>query len=218
MVKTRNLKSNLRQITEWTTPLDYRYIVNEARGQVVSGSGPIRLRADVGDTREAAGDVPVPPLRYTTAARGSVLPLTASGSFPAGPCSLDWSGSASYEALPPPGSKRRLIAYMKADGVAHVAMLGLALAADQPDFVQSGCTQSRFQAGFGTLHEQVSYPTLIENNNDQIPLHSLRLAFNDHLGFADHFSIGAGSFESVLVRLKWQEVVPRFAPLPSDGS
>jgi hypothetical protein len=210
-VEVRGLKSNLRQLTEWRLPLDYTWIVMEAQGLKVTGIGNIRLRADVAGSRDVPGDAPIQPVRYTIATRESQLPLTASGSFPAGPCSVNWSGSATYLAIPPPAYRHILMAYLKVDTTARRGSLGLALGAPQPDFTQSGCTTSNFQAIFGPLNEQVSYPSPVKNSTDVIPLHSLSLPFDEHYGIA------ADTYSTVLVRLKWDPVVANHPPLPTDG-
>jgi len=210
-VKVRGLKSNLRQLTEWTLPLDYTWIVMEAQGLKLTGVSNIRLRADVAGSREAPGDAPIQPVRYTIATRESNLPLTASGSYPAGQCSIDWSGSATYVAIPPAGYRHILMAYLKVDTAARRGSLGLALGAPTPDFTQSGCTTSHFQAIFGPLNEQVSYPSPVANSTDLIPLHSLSLPFDENYGIA------ADTYSTVLVRLKWNPVSAHHPPLPTDG-
>ena len=81
-----------------------------------------------------------------------------------------------------------------------------------PDFTQYGCGDpTKFQAVFGTLHEQIMFPSPVEGSTDQIPMHALALAFGQDYGIAP------GRFENLLVRLVWSEVVPRFAPTVEDG-
>ena len=210
-VKVRGLKSNVRQLTEWNLALDYTWIQMEAQGLKVAGVGKIRLRADVGLTREAPGEEPAKPVRNTIATRDSNLPLVASGSYPVGPCAIQWSGSAVYPAIKPPGTPRELIAYLQADTAKQKGSLGLAIGAATPDFLQSGCTTANFQAIFGPLMEEVSFPAPMENVPVTIALHALSLRFED--GWA----IGAGFFQSVLVRLKWQVAVANHPPLATDA-
>jgi hypothetical protein len=209
-VQVRGLKSNLRQLTEWTMALDYTWVQMEAQGLKVAGVGKIRLRADLGKTREAPGEEPAQPVRNTIATRDSNLPLVASGSFPVGPCAIHWSGSAVYPAIRPAGTPRLLTAYLQADTAKRKAALGLAIGADNPDFLQSGCTTSNFQAIFGPLVEQANFPSPVDSTVT-IPLHALSLAFDD--GWA----IGPGFFESLLVRLKWQVAVANHPPLATDA-
>ena len=211
-VLARGLKSNVRQLTEWTMELDYTYIMMEAQGLKVAGLGRIRLRADVGATREAPGEEPTKPVRHTIATRESNLPLVASGSFPAGPCSVVWSGSAVYPAIPPAGENRVLSAYLKADTAVPRGSLGLALGAATPDFAQSGCNATTyFQAGFGALAEQMMFPSPEENSTHMIRMHAISLPFDEHYG------VSAGTFSTVLVRLKWQAIVANHPPLAADG-
>lgn len=210
-VKVRGLRSNLRQLTEWTMALDYAYIPLEAQGLKVAGLGRIRLRADLGKTREAAGEEPTAPVRNAIATRDSNLPLVASGSFPAGQCTLVWSGSAVYPAIKPAGTPRELTAYLQADTAKKAASLGLAIGAANPDFLQSGCGPStNFQAIFGALMDEGVFPSPVDSTVT-IPLHALQLTFDD--GWA----IGPGFFESVMVRLRWQVAVANHPPLATDA-
>jgi hypothetical protein len=103
-----------------------------------------------------------------------------------------------------------LTAYLQADTAKRKAALGLAIGADNPDFLQSGCTTSNFQAIFGPLVEQANFPSPVDSTVT-IPLHALSLAFDD--GWA----IGPGFFESLLVRLKWQVAVANHPPLATDA-
>lgn len=212
-VEVRGLKSNLRQLTEWTLKLDYTWKLLEAQGLKVNGLATIRLRADVGPTREAPGEVATEPLRHTVATRESNLPMVASGAFPTPMCTLLWSGSPTYKAIPLPGEDDQLVAYLALDTHARQGRLGLGIGSMVPDFTQYGCGDpTKFQAIFGTLDEQIMFPSPVEGSTDQIPLHALALAFGQD------YRIAPGRFENLLVRLVWSEVVPRFAPTAEDGA
>lgn len=212
-VEVRGLKSNWRQLSEWTLKLDYTWKVLEAQGLKVAGLGSIRLRADVGPTREAPGEVPAQAKRHTIATRESNLPMVASGSFPTPKCTLVWTGSATYEAIPMPGDDDLLVAYLALDTQTRHGSLGLGIGSMVPDFTQSGCGDpTKFQAIFGVLDEQIMYPSPVEGSTDLIPMHALALNFG-----AD-WRIAPGRFENPMVRLVWGEVVPRFAPTPDDGA
>lgn len=212
-VEVRGLKSNLRQLTEWTLKLDYTWKLLEAQGLKVDGLATIRLRADVGPTREAPGEVATEPLRHTVATRESNLPMVASGAFPTPKCTLLWSGSPTYKAIPLPGEDDQLVAYLALDTHARQGRLGLGIGSMVPDFTQYGCGDpTKFQAIFGTLDEQIMFPSPVEGSTDQIPLHALALAFGQD------YRIAPGRFENLLVRLVWSEVVPRFAPTAEDGA
>lgn len=212
-VTVRGVRSNLRQLTEWTIPLDYTYVVMEQFGLKIDGPGTIRLRADVGASRDVPGEPPLQSLRYAYDTRDSQIPLTARGSFPTPKCTLIWTGQATYKAIPDAGYRQSLMAYMKVDTTAKQGWLGLALGTPSPDFVQSGCGSSEgIQPGFGTMDAQVWYPSPLDGSTDQIPLHSLALSFD-----AD-YRIAAGRSDTVLARVVWPEVVPASPPLPTDGA
>jgi hypothetical protein len=211
-VRVRGVASNLRQISEWTLDLDYTWVVMETQGLKVSGPGRIRLRADIGATREDAGEVPAQPLRQAIATRDSRLPLAASGSLPTGACTLNWTGNATYNAIPMAGDGRGLVAYFRVDTATKQAALGLALSAAQPDFTQTcGPVSSGFQAIFGPLDQQVGFASPVPGSSDVIPLHALALPLGSD------WRIAADTRQTVLVRLRWGEVVPSFPPLPDDG-
>lgn len=208
----RGIKSNLRRLTEWTIPLDYTYVVMEPFGLKIDGPGTIRMRADVGGSRDVPGEPPVQSVRYAYDTRDSQIPLTARGSFPTPKCTLVWTGQATYQAIPDPGHRQSLMAYMKVDTTAKQGWLGLALGTPSPDFVQSGCgTSDGIQPGFGTMDAQVWYPSPLDGSTDQIPLHSLALSFDAN------YRIAAGRSETVLARVVWPDVRPVSPPLPTDG-
>lgn len=212
-VMVRGIQSNLRQLTEWTIPLDYTYVVMEQFGLKIDGPGTIRLRADVGGSRDVPGEPPVQSIRYAYDTRDSQLPLTARGSFATPKCTLVWTGQATYKAIPEAGYRHSLIAYLKIDTTAKQGWLGLALGAPSPDFVQSGCGSSDgIQPGFGPMDAQVWYPSPLDGSTDQIPLHSLALSFDAN------YRIAAGRSETVLTRVVWPDVAPASPPLPTDGA
>jgi hypothetical protein len=212
-VTVHGVKSNLRHVTEWTIPLDYTYVVMEQFGLKIDGPGTVRLRADVGASRDAPGELPVESVRYAYDTRDSQIPLTARGSFPTPKCTVVWRGQATYRAFPEAGHRQSLMAYMKVHTSARKGWLGLALGTPSPDFVQSGCGSSDgIQPGFGTMDMQVLYPSPVEGSTDQIPLHSLALSFDQN------YRIAAGRSETVLARLVWPDVRPVSPPLPTDGA
>jgi hypothetical protein len=212
-VKVHGVKSNLRQLTEWTIPLDYTYVVLEAQGLKIDGPGTIRLRADVGASRDVPGEPPVQSVRYAYDTRDSQIALTARGSFPTPKCTLVWTGQATYKAIPEAGYRHSLISYLKVDTAARQGWLGLGLGTPSPDFVQTGCGSSDgIQPGFGTMDAPVSYPSPLDGSTDQIPLHSLALSFDAN------YRIAAGRSVTALARLVWPDVVPASPPLPTDGA
>jgi hypothetical protein len=211
-VVVRGVKSNLRQLTEWTIPMQYTYAVLERFGLVVDGPGTVRLRADVGGTRDVPGEVPVQSTGYAYDTRDSQFTLTGRGAMPTPKCTLVWTGQATYMAIPEAGYPHSLMAYMKVDTVTKQGFLGLALGAPTPPFVQTGCgTTDGIAAHFGTLDAQVSYPTPLEGRTDVIPLHSAALSFGPD------YRIVAGRSETQVARVVWPEVVPVAPPLASDG-
>ena len=81
VVEVRGVKSNARQLTEWSMPLKYVWInAGGKTGWKVEGSGTIRLRADVGGYRVVPGEAPKYILRGGAPTKDSALPVTASGS------------------------------------------------------------------------------------------------------------------------------------------
>jgi hypothetical protein len=212
-VTVRGVRSNLRQLTEWTIPLDFTYVLMEQAGLTIDGVGTIRLRADVGASRDVPGEPPVQSDRYAYDTRDSQLPLVAKGSYPTPKCTLVWTGQATYKAIPEAGYRHILTAYLKVDTAARKGWLGLALGTPSPDFMQTGCGSiDGIQPGFGTIDAQVWYPSPLDGSTDQIPLHSIAL------GFDTNYRIGAGRSETVLTRLVWPEVAPVAPPLDSDGA
>jgi hypothetical protein len=185
----------------------------EQFGLKIDGPGRVRLRADVGGSRDVPGEPPVQSVRYAYDTLDSQIPLTARGSFPTPKCTLVWTGQATYKAFPEPGYRQSLIAYMKVHTSAKKGWLGLGLGTPSPDFVQTGCgTSDGIQPGFGTMDDQVMYPSPVEGSSDQIPLHSLALSFDEN------YRIAAGRSETLLARVIWPDVKPESPPLPTDGA
>ncbi len=212
-VLVQGVKSNLRQLTEWTIPMQYTYAIMESVGLVVDGPGTVRLRADVGGSRDVPGEAPLQTTRYAYDTRDSQFTLTGRGALPTPQCTLVWTGQATYKAIPEPGYPHSLMAYMQVDTVARKGFLGLALGAPTPPFFQTGCgTTDGIGAHFGTLDAQVGYPTPVEGSNDVIPLHSAALRFGPD------YRIAAGRSETLVARVVWPEVVPVAPPLPTDGA
>ena len=212
-VLVHGVKSNLRQLTEWTIPMHYTYAIMEHVGLVVDGPGTVRLRADVGGSRDVPGEAPVQTTRYAYDTRDSQFTLTGRGALPTPQCTLVWTGQATYKAIPEPGHPHSLMAYMQVDTVAKKGFLGLALGAPTPPFFQTGCgTTDGIGAHFGTLDAPVSYPTPLEGSNDVIPLHSAALSFGPD------YRLVAGRSETLVARVVWPEVVPVAPPLPTDGA
>jgi hypothetical protein len=114
-VFVHGVKSNLRQLTEWTIAVDYTYAFMERFGLVVDGPGTVRLRADVGGSRDVPGEAPVQTTRYAYDTRDSQFTLTGRGSLPTPKCTLVWSGHAVYKAIPEAGYPHSLMAYMQVD-------------------------------------------------------------------------------------------------------
>lgn len=212
-VVVRGVKSNLRRITEWTIPLDYTYTVMEAMGLKIAGIGRIRLRADVGGTRDAPGQALQETVRYAYDTRDSELPLKASGAMPAGPCTVVWTGQATYRAIPEPGYRHGLMAYLKIDTWTRRGWLGLGLGTPGPDFVQTGCGYDQgIQPGFGTLDVPVDYPSPLQGSSDVIPLHAVAFDFDAQWRLQPDRSV------TPLARVTWPVVAPVAPPLPTDGA
>jgi hypothetical protein len=212
-VLVHGVKSNLRQLTEWTIPMNYTYAIMEHVGLVVDGPGTVRLRADVGGSRDAPGEAPVQTTRYAYDTRDSQFTLSGRGALPTPKCTLLWTGHATYKAMPESGYPHSLMAYLQVDTITKRGFLGLALGAPTPPFFQTGCgTSDGIGAHFGTLDAQVSYPSPLDDRTDLIPLHAAALSFDPD------YRIVAGRSETLVARVVWPEVVPVAPPLATDGA
>jgi hypothetical protein len=97
IVEVRGVKSNARQLTEWSIPLKYSWInAYGVPGWKFEGTGKIRYRADVGSYRLLPGEAPKYITRGGYPTKDSVLPVTASGSHTEGDCTSTLSGTGNY--------------------------------------------------------------------------------------------------------------------------
>jgi len=207
-VRVRDLRSNLRQLSLWTLALDFRFSMIPTASAKITGNGTIRLRADLGATRELPGGPVQQPVRYAYATRDSSLPLMASGAL----ASCPWIGSATYPGIKMEGDHHELAAYLKVDTASHTGSLGLALGSLGRDFTQTcSYASTPVAATFGVLDLLQNYPSPVVGSSDQIPLHSLSLAFGNE------FQIPEDSRTTPVVKLYWLQAKPRFPPLATDA-
>ncbi len=97
VVELRGVKSNARQLSEWTIPLKYSWVdAYDIPGHKFQGNGSLRLRADIGGYRLLPGEAPKYLERGGAPTRDSALPLTASGSYTDGDCTMTLSGTGNY--------------------------------------------------------------------------------------------------------------------------
>ena len=97
IVEVRGVKSNARQLSEWSIPLKYSWIdAYGTTGHKFEGTGKIRYRADVGGYRLVPAEAPKYIARGGAPTKDSALPITASGSHTDGDCTRTLSGSGNY--------------------------------------------------------------------------------------------------------------------------
>jgi hypothetical protein len=96
IVEVRGVKSNARQLTEWSIPLKYSWIDAYAIGLKFEGTGKVRYRFDVGGYRLISGEALKYIPRGGAPTKDSALPVTGSGSHTSGECTSTRSGTANY--------------------------------------------------------------------------------------------------------------------------
>lgn len=128
VVEVRGVKSNARQLTEWSIPL--KYVWNNPGGKTgwkVEGSGTIRLRADVAGHRVVPGEVPKYIPRGGPPTKDSSLTLTGSGAFTQGTCTEKLSGTATHDMQAGDGSAVGLVSAFVIAGDTRKGSLGMLL-------------------------------------------------------------------------------------------
>ncbi len=186
VVEVRGVKSNARQLTEWSIPLKYVWTNPGGKtGWKVEGSGTFRLRADVGGHRVVPGEVPKYIPRGGPLTRDSSLTLTASGSFTQGTCTEKLSGTAAYDRQAADGSGVGLVSAFSIAGDTRKGSLGMLLAVPAAPLMvtRSGsnadCTGSApFLATLGKLDSIATLPGDQTDNPVQIKYPALDFALD----------------------------------------
>ena len=133
-VQVRDIKSNLRQLTEWKVPFKYTWSnYTDIPALKFEGSTTLRFRLDVGSFRKKPGTEPVYLIRGTWPTKDSGMTVTGSGSGKASPgdCTSTLSGSGYYPCWPPnPNSTPDLILIspIRVDSKGKLGVMGLAWA------------------------------------------------------------------------------------------
>ena len=145
VVEVRGVKSNARQLTEWSIPL--KYVWNNPGGKTgwkIEGSGTIRLRADVAGHRVVPGEVPKYIPRGGAPTKDSSLTLTASGAFTKGACTEKLRGTSTFDRQGGDGSGVGLVSAFVIAGDTRKGSLGMLLAvpATQLTVTRSGSSAS----------------------------------------------------------------------------
>ncbi|MFO1316383.1 MAG: hypothetical protein U1F58_12330 [Burkholderiales bacterium] len=96
VVEVRGVKSNARQITQWSVDVEFTETVPLMGSFKFKGGGSMRFRGDVAGWRTEPGG----PVHYAErggfATRDSKISVTASGTWSQGPCTSTLSGSWDY--------------------------------------------------------------------------------------------------------------------------
>jgi hypothetical protein len=215
-VKVDEHRSNVRQITEWRMPIDYRWLDQYHVGLRVDGKLQLRWRADVGPVRERPGEAPRKPVRFAIGARDSGMALSASGSYSEPLCSYAWSGDADFgsqlDAIEGDTSTdgRFIFANLRVDTHARKGNIGLAMAADGGMFTETNCSGSHeFTTALGLLDSVVEFEVV--GAVAKLPLPALSV------DFGSDFTILGGTHLDDELRLRWSDVKPSFPPLADDA-
>lgn len=154
VVEVNGVKSNARQLTEWSLPLTYQWVnVSNYLGWKVEGSGRLRFRADIGEYREKPGAAPVAKPRGGLATQDSRLELTASGTRTQGTCTYKLQGADTYTSTSAAAGGTTVVAAFKVDGRSRILDVGLMLG------VTSGFNATVTCPGQGTVTSPLN-PTL----------------------------------------------------------
>lgn len=204
--------SNVRHLSEWKLPIDYRFAYPWQPGPNVTGKVDLTYRADVGRRRDAPGEDPKEAHAYSYPTRHSYAELRAAGSFPAGACNLTWSGSALYPAIREGAEPRALVAYMDLNPGGGRADLGLGLgSSSKTDFVTTCATSTPFAPGFLGLETTHSFASPVDVNQ-MVSFPSVKFDMN-----SSSYAIAGGKVKTQLMDLTWAPSEPLSPPLPASA-
>jgi hypothetical protein len=221
IVEVRSVKSNARQLTEWTLLAQYNWDnVFDTAGHRFDGSGTLRFRADIGGYRLAPGEAPKYKLRGGVATRDSSMTVTASGTnVDSSGCVTTLVGTGTYvsPALLGGTPGTIILAAFKAIGDTRSSGLGLAFGSLTPphQIVLSGpkgCLQGAFPyaAAFGLLDVEADFPTDQSDNAQQMTLPAMLFPLDTSYGIpatSRSYSDFGGS-----LRLAWPGSVAKNPP------
>lgn len=193
-VVTRGVKSNLRQLSEWTLSVHYGWTTPlfPTTGPTIDGSGTVRYRGDVSGYRDKPAEALKYLLRGMIATKDSALTVTASGSGNAGGCTSTLSGTGVFKS-PSAQMEPYFVSPLKIDPQSRTGAIGLGFGASASPFtltISGGrdCNISTpFPPVIGLLDGPDDFPQSQEENAMVFPLPALRLTFTPGFTFTfDH--------------------------------
>ncbi|RJF96533.1 hypothetical protein D3870_18985 [Noviherbaspirillum cavernae] len=210
-VRVGDRKSNIRQLSQWTTSLKYLFEDVDRPGLKTQGMAKIVHRADIGKIRDTPAEKPRDVTGYAIATADSALSLTASGSYPQPPdCTITWSGSMTYPGLPDAGG-HVIFAYLKVNTAKRTGALGLGLGSFAPDFTEKGCSDShKFGTNFGLLQGLEEFERETGIGIVEVPLTAVQVKYG-----ADFTLIG-DTFSKDGLTITWSSATPQYPPLADD--
>lgn len=214
-VRVGDRKSNIRQLTQWTTQLNYRFEDVDRPGLVLQGSGTLHHRADIGKLRTRPGEAPQNAVGYAIASADSALTLTAGGSHPEPPdCVIAWSGSMTYPGLPADSDPNGhcILAYFKVDTTTQKGALGLAFGSMVPDFKENACHgyTNQFAPPMTMLNGTENFERETGIGPIVVPLPALNVDFDTD------FTLIGNTYSANGLTLRWSSATPQYAPTPTD--
>ncbi|CAJ0794539.1 hypothetical protein LMG18090_03149 [Ralstonia mannitolilytica] len=214
-VRVGDRKSNIRQLTQWTTQLNYRFEDVDRPGLVLQGTGTLHHRADIGKLRDRPGEAPQNAVGYAIASADSALALSAGGSHPQPPdCVITWSGSMTYPGFPADSDPKGhcILAYFKVDTTTRKGALGLAFGSMVPDFTENACHGyvNQFAPPLTELNGEQSFERETGIGPIVVPLPALNVDFDTD------FTLIGNTYSANGLTLRWSSATPQYPPTPSD--
>jgi hypothetical protein len=227
VVTVDGVRSNARQLSQWTIPLNYEWTnVGEKKGLRFAGSGEVRFRADVGGYRLEPAEKPRYKLRGGVANPESKLEVVASGvHVEDSGCTLTASGTDVYysPARTGAGLGPILESFIRIDTEQLRGSLGLAFAsiADPGTrfttggtYIVSGKPCEKYSTGvppaFGLLDDVTLFPIDQSDHPEFLPWPSIEFTFGK--GFPIGSVVRHGSKEEGNITVSWPAVTPEAAP------
>jgi hypothetical protein len=193
VVEVRGVKSNARQLTEWSVPFHYHWTdVIGVPGLRMDGDTTLRFRADLGRYRLLPHETP----RWTALGgpptKDTAVRVTGSGSAASGGCTLTLTGSQSYRtpASPPTADGAVLGNFIKLDAQTSAGSMGLMFGEIQipaHQIVISGAPSCagtvRIAVVVGLLDGTVLFPNAQTENPTLVPLPGKNFTLDANSGF-----------------------------------
>lgn len=228
IVEVRGVKSNARQITQWSVGVDFKQTIPFFQTFEYQGSGTLRFRGDVGGWREEPGQKVKYVERGGYATKDSKIAVTASGTWTlggsAGSCTSTLSGSGDFVSIAAnkglATGRPVVLAAFSVQADSKAAAYGFLLAGEQTPFTVTICNgqQTKPLATMGTMKGIQMLPYQQDDDPDRTSVPGFAFTLNASYGMPPQTSNEQIGSLIGNISVTTQATVPTSPPRDTDDS